>query len=245
MNFLSSRALGTGLAALAGLGIAVGAASPVNAAGAAFAVDTADVGDPGNCKVEAWTSWAKNRDGLATVNPSCIVDTFTATEISLQGVRSRSDDEWSTSLTPKAKFRGIPTAIGSFGVAFAAGGSYDPKAHETTQVFAYVPATYRFSDTFRINLNGGWLQDRTSDQNYATYGAGFDWRWTETVTFTAETFGQTGKSDDAGLIKPRYQTGLRYRPIDTFSVDAIYGYNINGENSHWWTLSTTIRFPPK
>ena len=53
--------------------VAYGLASlPALSAGTAYNVDTGEVGDPGNCKVEAWTSWARNSDGLATAIPSCI-----------------------------------------------------------------------------------------------------------------------------------------------------------------------------
>lgn len=226
---------------LAALSVAAPAA---HSAGTAYGVDTAEVGDAGNCKVEAWTSWASNRDWLATANPSCIFETFTATEISAQVVRSRASDEWDTSLTPKAKFRLSPTAIGRFGFAFATGASFDPKAGETTTVFAYVPATLRLSETLRVNLNGGWLQDRSAERHFATYGLSLDWRFTETLTLTLETFGQAGRSDTPSETQPRYQAGLRYRPVDAFSVDLIYGRNINGENADWITLGTTIRFSP-
>lgn len=221
------------------------AIAPARSAGTAFGVDTAEVGDAGNCKVEAWTSWANNRDGLATANPSCIFNTFTPTEISAQVVRARADDEWSTSLTPKAKFKLVPTAVGSFGFAFVAGTSYDLSARETTSVFAYVPTTLRLSETLRINLNAGWLQDRTTDRHFATYGVGFDLRLTEPLTLTIETFGQAGRDDTASVVRPRFQAGLRYRPIDQFSLDLIYGRNINGENADWFTVGTTIRFPPQ
>ncbi len=215
-----------------------------HAAGTAFGVDTAEVGDPGNCKVEAWGSTANNGDRLATVNPSCIFNFGTPTEVSTQVVRSRSDDEWATSISPKAKAKLLTPGIGSFGFAAVVGGSYDPKESDVTALFAYVPATIRLSEIVRININGGWLQDRSTDRNFATYGLGLDWKWTETVTFTAETFGQAGKSDGSTDTQPRFQTGLRWRPVDRFSMDFIYGRNINGENADWLTVGATIRFPP-
>jgi hypothetical protein len=230
---------------LALLALALNAPQPVHAAGTAYGVDTAEVGDPGNCKVEAWTSLANNKDGLATANPSCVFNTFTPTEISAQVVRGRASDEWSTSLTPKAKFKLVPTSIGSFGFALATGAAIDPRVGETTSVFAYVPATLRLSETVRVNVNGGWLQDRTADRHFATYGLSIDWRFTETLTLTLETFGQAGKADTPSETQPRFQAGVRYRPVDRFSLDVIYGRNINGENADWITVGTTIRFDPK
>ena len=49
----------------------------------------------------------------------------------------------------------------------------------------------------RINVNGGWLWDRSVDRHYLTYGIGFDWKFTETLQWTIEAFGQAGQSDDA------------------------------------------------
>jgi hypothetical protein len=95
----------------------------------------------------------------------------------------------------------------------------------------------------RINLNAGWMWDRTVDRHYLTYGAGVDWRTPDNVyTITAEIFGQLGSSDTPSVVQPRFQIGTRFRPVDAFSIDLIYGHNITGENAHWITAGTTIRF---
>ena len=216
------------------------------AAGGAFAVDTADVNEAGSCKVESWLSAADNTDRAAVVNPACVLNVFREIEFSAQISRARSGGDWTTSVAPKAKTNLVPTAIGSFGFAAAFGASVDSRSGENTSMFAYVPATFRFSDNVRVNLNGGWNWDRTLDRHYLTYGAAIDVRLTEVVTWTGEVFGQAGAvSDDPYVVRPRFQTGLRYRPIETFSLDLIYGRNITGENANWITVGTTIRFPPK
>ena len=220
-------------------------ASIAQAAGTAFAVDTSEISEVGSCKVEAWHSSARNKDQVSTANPACVVDLFMPFELSAQITRSRSDDEWATSLTPKAKTKLVPTAIGSFGLAVAGGTSFDLTTGENTTIFAYAPATLRLSENLRFNVNGGWLWDRAADRHFATYGLSSDLKLTETVIWTAEVFGQLGPNDPdaSGVTQPRFQTGLRYRPVDRFSMDVIYGQNINGEQSHWLTLATTIRFP--
>ena len=83
------------------------------AAGAAYQVDTAEVSEPGSCKVEAWASSAGNHDVIASVSPACVVDMFRPVEISSQFTRSRSDGEWGTSASPKVKTNIVPSAIGS------------------------------------------------------------------------------------------------------------------------------------
>ena len=95
----------------------------------------------------------------------------------------------------------------------------------------------------RINLNGGWLWDRMADRHYFTYGAGFDWKFTDTCSGPSKRSGRPARRTMPGAIRPRFQTGMRYRPNEIFSVDLIYGHNITGENANWITLGTTIRFP--
>ena len=75
------------------------------AAGSAYQVDTSEVSEAGSCKVESWLSAASNHDFIAVTNPSCAFDLFKPTELSVQALRQRSDGDWSTTFTPKAKVR--------------------------------------------------------------------------------------------------------------------------------------------
>src|SRR5216684_6584054 len=217
--------------------------SGARAANGAYAVDAADISEVGSCKLESWMSAATNTDFSAVANPSCVADIFRPVELSLLTNRFRSDGDWSTSIAPKAKINLVPTGIGKFGLSFYAGGQFDARTGENLAAFAVVPVTYRLSETMRINLNGGWLWDRTVDRHYLTYGLGFDWKFTDVLQWTIETFGQAGASDRPSVVRPRFQTGVRYRPNEIFSVDVIYGRNIAGENANWITVGTTIRFP--
>jgi hypothetical protein len=233
-------------ASVVGLVAAIVATSACNeawAANGAFAVDAADISDVGSCKVESWFSTARNADFSAVANPSCAVEIGRPVELSLQTNRARSDGDWSTSIAPKAKTNIAPTGVGRWGYSVYGGGSFDALTGDNTTVFAVVPATFRLSETTRINLNGGWLWDRTVDRHFLTYGIGFDWKFTDLLELTLEAFGQAGRSDTPSVTQPRFQAGVRYRPNEIFSVDIIYGRNITGEDSNWITLGTTIRFP--
>src|SRR5882672_12910619 len=114
-----------GLAALTMLAV-----TGARAAGTAYGVDTAEVFEVGNCKIESWLSWASNQDFLAVANPSCVVDLSRPVEVSVNIQRARSDGEWGTSVAPKLKTNILPSAIGRFGVAIAAGAIYDVLGHE-------------------------------------------------------------------------------------------------------------------
>src|SRR3954469_11456276 len=220
------------------------AASHAQAAGGAYVTDAADVGEIGNCKVESWASFASNQDFIGVVNPSCVLDLSRAVEFSTQILRGRSDGEWNTLVAPKFKTNLIPTAIGSWGVSLEGGAIYDAAANDLGGIFVTVPATLPLSNIMRINVNAGWLWDRLADIHYATYAAGVDWRTSAHVwTVTAEVFGVVGQAESDSAKQPRFQAGLRWRPIDRFSMDLIYGRNITGENANWITFGTSIRFP--
>jgi hypothetical protein len=239
---MGHRAIRTALVAASAVS-AVLASNDARAANGAYAVDSADISEVGSCKVESWLSTATNTDFSAVANPSCVVNPFKPVELSLLTNRSRGDGDLSTTIAPKAKANFVPTGIGRFGVAAYAGGSFDALTGENLTAFAVVPATYRFSENMRINLNGGWLWDRTVDRHYLLYGVGFDWKFTDVLQWTIEAFGQAGASETPSVIRPRFQTGIRYRPNEIFSVDVIYGHNIMGESANWITIGTTIRFP--
>jgi hypothetical protein len=213
------------------------------AANGAYQVDAADISEVGSCKVESWMSMATNTDFSAVANPSCVVNPFKPVELSMLTNHAKSDGEWSTSIQPKAKMNIVPTGIGKLGLSVYAGGSFDVAYGDNLTAFAVIPATYRLSETMRINANVGWLWDRGTDRHYLTYGLGFDWKFTDTLQWTIEAFGQAGQADTPSVVRPRFQTGVRYRPNEIFSVDLIYGHNIMGENASWITVGTTIRFP--
>jgi hypothetical protein len=220
-------------------------AGEARAANNAYAVEAADISETGSCKIESWLSSATNSDFSAVANPSCVVDPFKIkpVELSLLTNRARSDSEWSTSIAPKAKVNLVPTGVGKLGVSFYAAGAFDAVTGENLTVAAVIPATYRLSETMRINVNGGWLWDRTTDRHFAFYGASFDWKFTDTLQWTIEAFGQAGSADAPSTVRPRFQSGVRYRPNEIFSVDVIFGHNITGEGASWLTIGSTIRFP--
>lgn len=216
------------------------------AANGAYAVDAADISELGSCKLESWLSAAANADFAAVANPSCVVDFGRPVELTLQTNRFRSDGEWGTALAPKLKFNIEPTGVGKFGYSFISSAVFDAATGRNQNFTAEIPATFRFSELTRINLNAGWFWDNVLNRNFFFYGAGFDWKITDVWEYSIEAFGLAGKApiDSPSTVRPRIQTGIRYRPNEIFSVDLIYGHNITGENASWITLGTTIRFPP-
>ena len=228
-----------GMAAIAALGLS----DDARAANGAYAVDAADIAEAGSCKVESWLSGGDQHRFHRRRQPILRGQYVQAggTEPADRPVAQRRRVEQHAGAEGQDQYRAH--RYRQIGVAFYAGGSFDAMTGENLTAFAVVPATYRLYETMRINLNGGWLWDRTIDRHYLTYGLGFDWKLTDILQWTIETFGQAGTSDTPSVVRPRFQTGMRYRPNDIFSVDVIYGRNISGENANWITIGTTIRFP--
>jgi outer membrane autotransporter protein len=132
----------------------------------------------------------------------------------------------------------LPVATGKLGVGVVGGVGFDLLTGETAHVVVIVPVTYQVSEKFRINLNAGWLHERGERQDFFTWGAGFEWKVYDPVTFIAEIFGQAGHGSE----EPRFQAGLRFTPREWFDIDVIYGRNITGEDADWITLGLTVRF---
>jgi hypothetical protein len=222
------------------------ASSEVHAAGGAYAVEDAEVEEPGECKVESWLSAADNRDRVGVVSAGCVFNLGRPVELNPQFERARSGGVWSTEFTFQAKTNILPTGVGKLGLAVQGGPSFDLRNGENTGGFVTLPATYEFSETFKINVNVGWAYDREPDWHWFTWGAGFEWKFVEDkpLTLIGEVFGQLGHRDrdEPALHRPRAQIGLRYTPVKTVDFDVIYGRNINGENAHWITAGVNVRF---
>jgi hypothetical protein len=211
-------------------------ADRAQAAGGAFAVDDAGVDDPGTCKVEAFTSFARNDDFIGVVAPACVVSLGRPVDVGVQIDRSRSGGEWGTGLALKAKTAIVPFGDDAiFGVAIAGGVGFDLAARETAEWFVTLPVSVRLSEVFLLNLNVGGLWDRVEHRSFVTWGAGFELTLVAQYTLLGEVFGQ-------GSHDPGAQIGLRYTPHECLDIDLIYGRNLTGERSDWVTAGVNLRF---
>jgi hypothetical protein len=216
------------------------------AAGGAYAVEDAEVDDPGACKVESWLSAASNQDRIGSARAGCVFDFGRPVEISPLFQRARSNGVWGSELTLEIKTNFLPTGVGKLGLALQGGPIFDLTTEQVAGGFAVVPATYEFSEQFKINLMVGWSYDREPRWHWLTWGAAFEWKFAEgtPLTLIGEVFGQTGHRDPAQpkLHEPRAQIGIRYTPVETVDFDVIYGRNITGENANWITVGLNVRF---
>jgi hypothetical protein len=225
--------------------------APAQAAGGAFAVDDSEVGKPGECKVESWVSFASNRDFAGVTSPACVANIVRPVELGAQFQRSRSDGEWGTSLTLKAKTNILPAETGKIGIGLAIAAPFDLLTRESSGFAVNVPVTFQISEPFKINVNAGYLHERGGQLDWFTWGAGFEWQFVEKWTLIGETFGQLGRLPAVeegdplppnSIREPRVQAGLRFTPVEAVDIDFIYGRNITGENANWLTLGANLRF---
>ena len=144
---------------------------------------------PARAKSNRGSPGRATRTSVGAVSPTCSVPFVRPLELSTQFNRARASDEWATTATPKVKVNLVSSAIGTPGLAISGTASFDLITGENTSVAIVAPVTLRLSEVVRINVNGGWLWDRTVDRQYLTYGIGVDWRTPDNVwTLTAEVF---------------------------------------------------------
>ncbi|MBX9589694.1 MAG: hypothetical protein K2X43_10335 [Hyphomonadaceae bacterium] len=226
------QALGASLLALATHALATQA----HAAGGAYAVDNAAIGNPGDCQVESWVAAGSSGHVIGVTQPACVVNLGVPVEFTttLQGVRL--DGVSSTLIGLRGKFILLP--MGDVAVALTAGTFLDAR-HGESATLVNVPVTIKLRDDFRLNLNGGWLYDTVENTSHVTWGGGFEWDFQPQWTLIGEVYGQTGARND-----PRAQVGLRFAPTKTIDLDLIYGHDIIGDGSaSWVTAGLTVRFP--
>ncbi len=229
-------------------GLALASPHRVEAAGGAFAVDDAEIGAPGSCKVESWVSFASNNDFLGVVSPACVVNIGRPVELGASYVRRNDSGEWGSSGILKGKTNLLPVETNKIGVGLVGAIGFDLDTGQNTDILINVPVTLQITEQFKFNMNGGWLWDRVSDLHYLAWGAGFEWNFVKPVTLIAEVFGFAGRlpiEDDVrgprSITQPRFQAGLRFTPHEKIDIDVIYGRNILGEDANWVTVGLNVR----
>ena len=217
--------------------------SRVEAAGGAFVVDDAEIAALNTCQVESWVSFARNHDFVGVSNPACTVNVIRPVELGVLLLRSRAAGVWGSLLSPQAKTVFAPVETGKIGFGLAAGMMFDLANDQDTSSYAYVPATWKIDERFSINANVGWRHDRVADLHWLTWGSSFEWTFVKPVTLIAEVFGEAGHRPifQRSLADPRAQAGLRFTPVDNVDVDIIYGRNVTGVRTHWFTIGLNVR----
>ena len=100
------------------------------------------------------------------MTPACVVSLFRPVELGIVAARGRQDGEWGSSVLPKAKMNILPPETGKLGLAVSGGSQFDLLTGQYTGSFVNVPVTWTFSETFKTNINAGWIYDHQKIQHF-------------------------------------------------------------------------------
>ena len=207
--------------------------------GGAYYVDDAEIGKPGSCEIETWSSFARTGDRIAVLSPACVINPSNPIELGTNLVDIRQDGQEDVLATLTAKSVPIPIGRTGFGLAIAAALVYDPLNQTGSGLIVNVPVTLEFNKDLRLNINFGAQYYSGGDPHglYGTAGIGASWTFVPQWSVISEVFALMGP----GQTNPRFQSGLRYSPTKDIDLDVIYGRNLLGEWANWITVGVTVR----
>jgi len=142
----------------------------------------------------------------------CVADILQAGGIEPAHHRFRSDGDWGTNIVPQGKDPTWSRPESKVRLFVLCGRPVRCADRGKSQRICGGAATYRLSETLRINVNGGCTGTAPSTGHYLTYGLGFDWK------FTMSCNGRSSIRPSRRIrypkrSPPRFQTGVRYRPM--------------------------------
>jgi hypothetical protein len=135
-----------------------------------------------------------------------------------------------------------PLETNGYGFGLAAGTVRHPAVSPGPNLFGnsyiYLPYSTSFAnDQLVVHINGGWLKERTTEKNLATWGVGTEWNVNERVTWLVEAFGESNPNT-------YWQAGGRFSLIPhLLQVDTTLGRAASGSGDHRW-ISFGLRFTP-
>jgi hypothetical protein len=206
--------------------------------GGAYYVDDAEIGKPGSCEIESWSSFAAGGDRIAVFSPACVVNPDRPIEVGTNLVDLRFGGQEDVLATLTAKTVPIPIGRSGFGLAIAGAIVYDPLNQTGSGFIVNIPVSFELSKQLRVNVNfGGQYYTGNPHGLFGTAGAGVSWNFVPHWSVISEVFALMGR----GQTNPRFQSGLRYSPTKDIDCDLIYGRNLLGEGANWITVGLTVR----
>ncbi len=207
-----------------------------------FVTDDARLTTAGSCQIESWTRVYRTSTeiwALPACNPTGNFEvTLGQGRAFYDAVGSEPADDYIF----QAKTLIRPLETNGYGFGIAAGTVRHPAVSPGPNLFGnsyiYVPYSASFADDqFVVHINGGWLKERTTEKNLATWGVGTEWNVNERVTWLVEAFGESNPNT-------YWQAGGRFSLIpQLLQVDTTLGSTASGGGDHRW-ISFGLRFTP-
>lgn len=205
-----------------------------------FVTDDARLTTEGSCQLETWARSYKDSHevwALPACNPTGNL------EFTLGGGRARTNGAQGTSdfvFQLKTLFR--PLSTNGWGWGLGVGTVRHPEINPGPNLlgntYAYVPMSFSFeNDRLVVHANVGWLRERATHRNNATWGVGAELQATQRVTLIAETFGDHRNN-------PYWQVGGRLAIVpNRVQIDLTLGQQVSGPAGSRW-VSMGLRFTP-
>jgi len=207
-----------------------------------FVTDDARLTTAGSCQIESWTRVYRSSTevwALPACNPTGNFEvTLGQGRAFYDAVGSEAADDYI--LQAKTLIR--PLETNGYGFGIAAGTVRHPAVSPGPNLFGnsyvYLPYSASFADDqLVVHINGGWLKERTTEKNLATWGVGTEWNVNERVTWLVEAFGESNPNT-------YWQAGGRFSLIpQLLQVDTTLGSAASGGRDHRW-ISFGVRFTP-
>lgn len=207
-----------------------------------FVTDDARLTTAGSCQIENWTRIYRSSTevwALPACNPTGNL------ELTLGQGRAFYDaagSEPADDYIFQAKTLIRPLETNGYGFGLAAGTVRHPAVSPGPNLFGnsyiYLPYSASFADDqLVVHINGGWLKERSTEKNLATWGVGAEWNVSERVTWLAEAFGESNPNT-------YWQAGGRFSLIpQLLQVDTTLGRAASGNRDNRW-ISFGVRFTP-
>ena len=207
-----------------------------------FVTDDARLTTAGSCQIESWTRVYRTSTevwALPACNPT---GNF---ELTLGQGRAFYDATGSNPADDyifQAKTLIRPLETNSYGFGLAAGTVRHPAVSPGPNLFGnsyvYLPYSASFADDELVmHINVGWLKERSTEKNLATWGVGTEWNVNERVTWLIEAFGESNPNT-------YWQAGGRFSLIpQLLQVDTTLGRAASGNSDNRW-ISFGVRFTP-
>lgn len=205
-----------------------------------FVTDDARLTTAGSCQLESWVRvYPQSREtwALPACNPGGNL------ELTMGGGWARYDEAPATKdqvFQLKTLFKPLETNGWGWGLAVGTvrHPEINPGPNLLGNTYAYVPVSASFlDDRAVVHANLGWLRDKATRRNNATWGLGGEYVLGSHVSAIAETFG-----DNRG--KPYWQTGARIFIVpERVQIDATVGRQFSGPRGGQW-ISIGLRLTP-
>lgn len=207
-----------------------------------FVTDDARLTAAGSCQLETWTRVYRDSTefwALPACNPGGNLELTVGAGRAMYDEAGRSPN---TDYVFQAKTLLRTLEIHGVGLGIAAGTVQHPAVNPGPNLlgntYVYLPVSVPLDEgRLVVHTNAGWLRERGTHRNLATWGLGAEWNVSERITWMAEAFGDS-------YPHTYWQAGGRFSLIpQRLQVDTTIGQSAGSTQTSRW-ISFGLRITP-